>query len=283
MAKNTAERTGSPASSSDHISLRADGGPSSPNLPAPAAGKAVTGAVGMWCALVAAYLLLAWFGPEPIRDAILPERITDLVWMTAPGPGGGGGGGNQLPDPPKPAELPRPTVVIPPPPPAPIPIPRVEDTPPETLNIPAQMADASQLSIGVLAPNPPSNSTGSGPGTGAGPGRGAGIGPGSGGGTGGGVFRPGSGIELPVVLREIKPQYTADAMRAKVQGTVWLECVVLADGSVGSVEIVKSLDSTFGLDQEAVKAARQWRFRPGTRMGEPVAVLVTIELSFTLR
>jgi TonB family protein len=46
---------------------------------------------------------------------------------------------------------------------------------------------------------------------------------------------------------------------------------------------VRSLDSTFGLDQEAIKAAKQWRFRPGTRFGEPVAVLVTIELTFTLR
>ena len=51
-------------------------------------------------------------------------------------------------------------------------------------------------------------------------------------------------------------------MRAKVQGTVLLECVMLPDGSVGRVDVVKSLDSTFGLDQEAVKAARQWRFRP---------------------
>jgi len=85
------------------------------------------------------------------------------------------------------------------------------------------------------------------------------------------------------VLREVKPQYTSDAMRAKVQGTVLLECVVLPDGSVGNVDVVRSLDSTFGLDQEAVKAARQWRFVPGTRLGQPVPVLVTIELTFTLR
>jgi protein TonB len=81
----------------------------------------------------------------------------------------------------------------------------------------------------------------------------------------------------------VKPQYTAEAMRAKVQGTVWLNCVVLPDGTVGNVEIVRSLDSSFGLDQEAVKAAKQWRFRPGVRQGEPVPVLVTIELTFTLR
>jgi protein TonB len=81
----------------------------------------------------------------------------------------------------------------------------------------------------------------------------------------------------------VKPQYTSDAMRAKVQGTVLLECVVRPDGSVGDVQILRSLDGVFGLDQEAIKAAKQWRFAPGTRLGEPVPVLVTIELTFTLR
>jgi len=85
------------------------------------------------------------------------------------------------------------------------------------------------------------------------------------------------------VVREVKPAYTAEAMRAKVQGTVWLQCVVMPDGTVGNVQITKSLDSTFGLDQEAIKAAKQWRFKPGMRQGEPVPVLVTIELTFTLR
>jgi TonB family protein len=72
-------------------------------------------------------------------------------------------------------------------------------------------------------------------------------------------------------------------MRAKVQGVVWLECVVLPDGSVGDVRVSRSLDPVFGLDQEAVKAARQWRFMPGSKQGEPVPVLITIELTFTLR
>ena len=85
------------------------------------------------------------------------------------------------------------------------------------------------------------------------------------------------------MLREVKPQYTAEAMRAKVQGVVYLECIVLPDGSVGDIQVVKSLDTTFGLDQEAVRAAKQWRFVPGTRLGQPVPVIVTFELTFTLR
>ena len=285
MAKPTANP--SQPQASGHISLRPDGGPTAPNLPAPAAGRGLGGAVSIWVGLVVVYLMLAWFGPEPVRQAILPDRVTDLVFLPIPGPGGGGGGGNQQPDPPRPAEVPetpRPQVSVPPPPPEPTPIPRVDDVPPETLNIPVQLqASAEQFAIGAPAPNPPTTSTGSGQGTGAGSGRGSGLGPGSGGGIGGGVFRPGSGIEMPRLLQEVKPAYTAEAMRAKVQGTVMLECVVLADGTVGNIEVVKSLDATFGLDQEAVKAARQWRFQPGTRFGEPVAVLVTIEMSFTLR
>ena len=113
--------------------------------------------------------------------------------------------------------------------------------------------------------------------------QGSGLGAGRGGGTGGGAFRPGAGITLPRVLREVKPQYTADAMRAKVQGTVLLECIVMPDGSVGQVKVVRSLDPIYGLDQEAIKAARNWRFSPGMRQGQPVPVIITIELSFTLR
>ena len=72
-------------------------------------------------------------------------------------------------------------------------------------------------------------------------------------------------------------------MHAKLQGTVVLEAVVLADGTVGDVRIVRSLDSTFGLDVNAIKAVRQWRFVPGSQYGKPVAVVVSVELTFTLR
>jgi TonB family protein len=64
---------------------------------------------------------------------------------------------------------------------------------------------------------------------------------------------------------------------------VLLQYVVKSDGTVGDVQVVRSLDPTFGLDQQAVSAARRWRFVPGTRLGQPVPVLVTIELTLTLR
>jgi protein TonB len=71
-------------------------------------------------------------------------------------------------------------------------------------------------------------------------------------------------------------------MRARIEGTVVVECVVRPDGTVGDVRVLKSLDTAYGLDEEAVKATRQWRFIPGARNGKPVPVLVTLELMFTL-
>jgi TonB family protein len=59
--------------------------------------------------------------------------------------------------------------------------------------------------------------------------------------------------------------------------------VIGVDGTVGDVRVTKSLDTIFGLDEEAIRAAKQWQFLPGKRFGQPVAVLVGIELSFTLR
>jgi TonB family protein len=95
-----------------------------------------------------------------------------------------------------------------------------------------------------------------------------------------GTFRPGQGVTSPVLLRETKPNYTADAMRARIQGVVVLECVVMPDGTVAQVRVVRSLDPVYGLDQEAMKSLNQWRFQPGMKDGAAVPVLITVEMSF---
>jgi protein TonB len=115
-------------------------------------------------------------------------------------------------------------------------------------------------------------------------GPGAGRGQGTGNGEGEGAFLDGMpGVASPRLLFERRPDYTAQAMAARVEGRVLLEATVLPDGSVGDVHVVRSLDGRFGLDQKAVEAVRQWKFRPGTHLGKPAAVKVLIELFFTLQ
>lgn len=96
------------------------------------------------------------------------------------------------------------------------------------------------------------------------------------------VYKPGQdGVTAPVLVRDVKPQYTEDARARRVQGSVELAAVVLSDGTVGELRVTKSLDTD--LDQQAIKAAKQWTFKPGTKDGKPVDVEVNIELTFTLR
>src|SRR6202171_163588 len=262
-------------------------------------GPAALASLGSHGAIVLVLFLIVHAGSgAPARAPVLPDtNPPQIVWLSEPGPGGGGGGGgNQMKEPPRKAEVPgKDKLTVPVVKPASVEtVAKTNPNPIEQLNIPAKsLADAADLLSGALEapPGPPTASLGSGSGGGAGTGRGSGIGPGtgsglgpgSGGGTGGGVYQPGNGVTLPRVQHEERPAYTSDAMRAKVQGTVLLQCVVRPDGTVGDVQVVRSLDPTFGLDQQAVAAARRWRFFPGTRLGEPVSVLVTIELTFTLR
>jgi protein TonB len=91
------------------------------------------------------------------------------------------------------------------------------------------------------------------------------------------------GITEPALMKEVKPQYTAEAREKKIQGVVELEAVVLEDGTVGDVNVTKSLDQTYGLDQAAVDALKRWLFKPGQKDGKAVRVLVAVEMSFTLK
>lgn len=97
------------------------------------------------------------------------------------------------------------------------------------------------------------------------------------------TYRPGKEVSQPKLIKEVKPQYTPEAKEARIQGTVWLEAVVLDTGEVGDVTVLKSLDTVYGLDDAAVVAIRQWLFEPGKKDGKPVAVRVEVEMSFTLK
>jgi protein TonB len=90
-------------------------------------------------------------------------------------------------------------------------------------------------------------------------------------------------VTFPKLIYEVKASYTGDARRAGIQGVIVIEAVVLLDGHVGDVRVTRSLDKKFGLDDEAVKALRKWRFEPGTKDGVAVPVLVEVEMTFTVR
>lgn len=256
---------------------------------------------------VAAVLFVASLGfavaderTEPLKD---PDPIR-MVFLVQPGPGGGGGGGGlKMKTPPPKAErkglqkisspiparkLPPPMRPQPKPPEPPKPL-EAKQLPPVMAPIPTKPAEAQDRE-GLLAKAPetaPSQGpgsgggVGSGQGTGLGQGDGSGVGEGSGGGYGGGPFRPGSGVEPPRLLREVKADYTDEARRANIEGEVELEIVVRRDGTVGDVRIIRGLRG--GLNERAVNAVRQWRFAPGRMKGVPVDVVVEVGVEFRLR
>jgi protein TonB len=214
------------------------------------------------------------------------EQFNPEFLLKRPGPGGGrpGGGGDKNPAPPRLVEMlpaPRPQIAA---------TPNPVDVPLPMLSIPVATIDATRTLPGGLAPldtTAPGKGSGPGGGSGHGPGSGDRNGPGLGAGAhdGFGGYDVGNGVTSPQLIHEVKPGYTIEAMRAKVQGMVELDVVVLPDGTIDPrrIRVARSLDATFGLDGQAVTAVKQWRFRPGTYKNQPVAVRVRVELTFTLR
>ena len=260
--------------------------------------------------LIAVAVLVATFNLTPraasLRPDDRPADVMRLVFVATPGPSGGGGGGGLRQLAPAPKALreghsrisspiperrepkpPRPAAA----PPEPIQTPPLKAEPLPVVMAPMITAPADiRNRTGVLQQTAvehdshgPGTGGGAGTGTGAGlgPGDGGGIGAGSGGGAGGGPYRPGSGIEPPRLLREVKADYTEDARRSGVSGDVVLEIVVRRDGSVGDVKLLRGLAG--GLNERAMQAVRQWRFTPARRQGAPVDVVVEVAVEFKLR
>ena len=98
-----------------------------------------------------------------------------------------------------------------------------------------------------------------------------------------GVFRVVQGITAPKIIKSARPNYPPEAMRAKIQGRVQMEMVVQADGTVGEVRVVRSLDRKFGLDDAAVKAVKEMRFSPAMKDGMAVPVLLSTEMDFVAK
>jgi protein TonB len=237
---------------------------------------------------------------KPVQDAakqvatlILPPDIEPYQPKMAPkkqAMGGGGGGGDRSPLPASKGRLPKqslrqftppmavvnnpnpkltmePSIIVPP------------DVPLPNNNLPNYGDPLGKL--GPLSNGPGSGGgIGSGSGGGVGSGKGGGFGPGEGGGVGGGVFRVGGGVTAPVLMHKVEPEYSEEARKAKYQGTVLLYIEVTPDGRASNIRVTRSLG--LGLDEKAIEAVKQWKFKPGYKNGQPVTVAATIEVNFRL-
>lgn len=224
---------------------------------------------------------------------IEPIDIAPYIPQTKPQDdqmGGGGGGGDRSPLPASKGQLPKlayeqfvpPAAVIRNPTPELVMQPTIV-VPPDT---PMPNVAMNVWGDPLAAIGPPSNGTGSGGGIGdgsgggVGSGRGPGYGPGEGGGVGGGVYKIGGGVSSPSLVFKVEPEYSEEARKAKFQGTVVLYVVVNEKGLPQDLRVVRPLG--LGLDEKAIEAVKQWRFRPGYLNGEAVAVAATIEVNFRL-
>jgi protein TonB len=99
------------------------------------------------------------------------------------------------------------------------------------------------------------------------------------------VLLPGIGDVTEPVIDEssrVLPRYPEVARRAGVEGQVILQAVIRADGSVGSLLVLRETPSRIGFGSAALEAVSKWRYRPGTQRGRAVTVQVTITVQFTL-
>jgi protein TonB len=123
-------------------------------------------------------------------------------------------------------------------------------------------------------------SGGGGHGTGLGSGNGAGLGPGSGGNTGGGPRRIGGGVSAPQLIYSVEPEFSEEARKAKVAGNVLVNLWVDTNGMPSHVHVIRGVG--MGLDEKAVEAVKQYKFKPAMENGKPVLVELNVEVNFQI-
>jgi len=86
-------------------------------------------------------------------------------------------------------------------------------------------------------------------------------------------------------MQSLRHQRVRELLKRQIGEVIRREIPVGEAGliTVNDVEVVRSLDTEYGLDEQAIKAAKQWRFKPGTKDGKAVAVRVSLEMTFTLK
>ncbi len=232
---------------------------------------------------VAALLLLAVLVRSGVRlSAPVKVMMADLTAPLAPPKARvmGGGGGQRGPTPvtkgtpPKAAD-----VQIVPPKAPPMVAPKIAMEP--TIEVQKDVKMASSLpQIGVANSPIVGMSMGNGSGSGLGSGNGAGLGSGSGGNTGGGPRRVGGGVSAPVLVYQVEPTFSEEARKAKVAGNVLVNIWVDEKGNPTHVRVLRGVG--MGLDEKAVEAVKQYRFKPAMEGGKPVTVEMNVEVGFQI-
>src|ERR1700678_2704057 len=134
--------------------------------------------------------------------------------------------------------------------------------------------------IGVASSPLVGMSIGHGQGSGLGSGDGSGLGPGSGGNTGGGPRRIGGGVSAPQLIFQVEPEFSEEARKAKAAGNVLVNLWVDEQGHPTHVHVIRGVG--MGLDEKAVEAVKQYKFKPAMENGKPVLVELNVEVNFQI-
>ncbi|MCC7185587.1 MAG: energy transducer TonB, partial [Acidobacteria bacterium] len=92
--------------------------------------------------------------------------------------------------------------------------------------------------------------------------------------------RVGGNIKEPKKIKHVAPVYPPEAQESRIQGIVILEALIDPDGKVASARVIRGVN---GLDDAAVDAVLQWEFTPTLLNGQPVPVIMTVTVNFTLQ
>ena len=143
-----------------------------------------------------------------------------------------------------------------------------------------KIADNNMPDLGMPNSNLKGFSMGNGSGTGIGSGNGNGVGPGTGGNIGGGIRSVGGSVRPPTVIYQVDPEFSEEARKAKFSGNVQVALVVDERGLPSHVHVERGVG--MGLDEKAVEAVRQYKFKPAMENGKPVPVEIYVEVNFQI-
>lgn len=237
--------------------------------------------------------LAEWHARDVKKKTVTAVDLKPFIPMTAKMEqpmGGGGGGGTHNPVEASKGHLPKITKApVAPPQILKIDHPKLPQPPSIMMPNEVKLPNANMPNIGV--PNSPqvalasqgggaNSGFGSGSGGGIGQGNGNGLGPGEGGGYGGGLMHVGGGVSAPVLLYSVDPEFSDEARRAKYQGICVVSLIVDTHGQPEHIQIARALG--MGLDQKAIEAVKQYKFKPAYYHGKPVPVPINVEVNFRI-